>query len=179
MRLGAAEKFRNGAQLRQSLRAVGNGTRRTSGDLLRYVRHALVVLDGLVGLYWRHGGRGCRWHQVQHRVDRFPRGREARTFLAQAGVGRFFKLMDRFPIVIVLGGALLGWIAGGMVVTDVVTKDWLAANVPATGWIGPMVGAILVVVIGKTLAARAEKRTPAMEDLAATHDKSSADAGHK
>lgn len=89
------------------------------------------------------------------------------------------KLMDRFPIVIVLGGALLGWIAGGMVVTDVVTKDWLAANVPAAGWIGPVVGAILVVVIGKTLAARAEKRTPAMEDLAASHDKSSADAGNK
>lgn len=89
------------------------------------------------------------------------------------------KLMDRFPVVIVLGGALLGWIAGGMVVTDVATKDWFAANVPAAGWIGPVVGAILVVVIGKMLAARAGNHTPAMKDLAAPHDKSSADAGNK
>lgn len=28
------------------------------------------------------------------------------------------KLMDRFPVVITLGGALLGWIAGGMAVSD-------------------------------------------------------------
>jgi hypothetical protein len=28
------------------------------------------------------------------------------------------KLMERFPIIIVAGGMLLGWIAGGMLVTD-------------------------------------------------------------
>ena len=28
------------------------------------------------------------------------------------------KLMDRFPVVITLGGALLGWIAGEMAVSD-------------------------------------------------------------
>jgi predicted tellurium resistance membrane protein TerC len=28
------------------------------------------------------------------------------------------KLMDRFPLVITLGGMLLGWIAGSMAVTD-------------------------------------------------------------
>ena len=89
------------------------------------------------------------------------------------------KLMDRFPIVIVLGGALLGWIAGGMVVTDVATKDWVAANMPTANWIGPVVGAILVVVVGKMLAARAQARLPAMEDLAASHDKSSASSSNK
>lgn len=89
------------------------------------------------------------------------------------------KLMDRFPILIVLGGALLGWIAGGMMVTDVALKDWFAANVPVAGWIGPVVGALLVVVIGKMLAARAESRTPAMENLTASHDKPSTDAPNK
>lgn len=89
------------------------------------------------------------------------------------------KLMDRFPIVIVLGGALLGWIAGGMAVTDVITKDWVAANMPAANWIGPVAGAILVVVVGKMLAARAQARHPVMEDLAASHDKSSANSGNK
>jgi len=89
------------------------------------------------------------------------------------------KLMDRFPIVIVLGGALLGWIAGGMVVTDVATKDWVATSMPTATWIGPVVGAILVVVVGKMLAARARARVPAMEDLAASHDKPSASSGNK
>ncbi len=33
------------------------------------------------------------------------------------------KLIDRFPLVITLGAALLGWIAGGMIVTDVFVVD--------------------------------------------------------
>lgn len=77
------------------------------------------------------------------------------------------KLMDRFPIVIVGGGALLGWIAGGMAVSDVAVSDWFATTLPAAKWIGPVVGAIIVVVAGKLLAARAEARQEALEDLAA------------
>lgn len=77
------------------------------------------------------------------------------------------KLMDRFPIVIVGGGALLGWIAGGMAVSDVAVSDWFVATLPAAKWIGPVVGAIIVVVAGKLLAARAEARQEALEDLAA------------
>lgn len=88
------------------------------------------------------------------------------------------KLMDRFPIVIVAGGALLGWIAGGMAVSDVAVSDWFAATLPAAKWIGPVAGAILVVVTGKLLAARAEARHEPLEDLAA--DKASTDrAGTK
>ena len=34
------------------------------------------------------------------------------------------KLMDRFPIIITLGGMLLGWIAGQMVITDPAVKGW-------------------------------------------------------
>lgn len=83
------------------------------------------------------------------------------------------KLMDRFPIVIVAGGALLGWIAGGMAVTDVAVSDWFNANLPAAKWIGPVVGAVLVVAVGKMLAARAEARHEPLEDLAT--DKASTD----
>src|SRR5690606_15965232 len=34
------------------------------------------------------------------------------------------KLIDRFPLVIIFGAGLLGWIAGGMLVTDV----WILNN---------------------------------------------------
>lgn len=67
------------------------------------------------------------------------------------------KLMDRFPVVVVGGGALLGWIAGGMVVGDVAVKAWFTHAVPASQWVGPVVGAVLVVVLGKWLAARSEE----------------------
>lgn len=79
------------------------------------------------------------------------------------------KLMDRFPIVITMGGALLGWIAGGMLATDVVTKEWIAANVPASDYALPAVGAIIVVILGKMIATKME-RTAALKDIAA-HDK--------
>ena len=41
------------------------------------------------------------------------------------------KLMDRFPMIIVLGGMLLGWIAGTMAVTDPALAPYLATVVAA------------------------------------------------
>lgn len=75
------------------------------------------------------------------------------------------KLMDRFPVVIVAGGALLGWIAGGMAVSDVSVINWFAANLPAASTIAPVLGAILVVAVGKLLASRARVRAQEMPDL--------------
>jgi YjbE family integral membrane protein len=78
------------------------------------------------------------------------------------------KLMDRFPVVIIAGGALLGWIAGGMFVTDVATTEWFKQSVPGASWVGPAIGAVLVVIVGKVLAARMSHRNEAvLEDLAA------------
>lgn len=77
------------------------------------------------------------------------------------------KLMDRFPIVVVAGGALLGWIAGGMLVSDVAVHDAVLAAFPLAKWVGPAVGAILVVAVGKMLAARTQgRRAQALDDLA-------------
>jgi YjbE family integral membrane protein len=88
------------------------------------------------------------------------------------------KLMDRFPLVIVGGGALLGWIAGGMVVEDVAVKDWFTANLPAATWIAPLLGAVLVVAIGKLLAARVQSRATLPEDLAAQKEARENTGGH-
>lgn len=64
------------------------------------------------------------------------------------------RLMERFPIVITLGGALLGYIAGDMAVHDGAISAWVEANV---SWIEQSAGifsALLVVGIGKWLAWR-------------------------
>lgn len=78
------------------------------------------------------------------------------------------NLMDRFPVVITLGAALLGWIAGGMIVGDSFLKPWMEQG---PGWLKqvlPLVGAALVVLVGTWLARRLAARlaeTP-LADLA-------------
>ena len=80
------------------------------------------------------------------------------------------KLMERFPIIIVLGGMLLGWIAGGMLVTDpaFVNPDkwqWMPklGTVDSNGmaeisrtlyWTAHVAGALLVLAIGKFITSR-------------------------
>jgi YjbE family integral membrane protein len=64
------------------------------------------------------------------------------------------RLMDRFPIVITLGGALLGWIAGDMTATDVALQPWFEANVPFSQYLTSAVGAVAVIAVGKLLAKR-------------------------
>lgn len=81
------------------------------------------------------------------------------------------KLMARFPVIITLGGMLLGWIAGGMLVTDpafVNPDKWtwmpkLGTMDPATNeavisstlyWTAHIAGALLVLALGKWAASR-------------------------
>ncbi|HXD06879.1 MAG TPA: TerC family protein [Burkholderiaceae bacterium] len=63
------------------------------------------------------------------------------------------KMMDRFPIIIVLGGMLLGWIAGDMAVTDPAISGYVPQS-EVFGYAASAVGAGLVWVIGKLIARR-------------------------
>ena len=80
------------------------------------------------------------------------------------------KLMERFPMIITLGGMLLGWIAGGMLVTDpafVNTEKWTwlpkLGTMDAQGqavisdtlyWTAHIAGALLVLALGKMVLSR-------------------------
>jgi YjbE family integral membrane protein len=68
------------------------------------------------------------------------------------------KLMERFPIIVVLGAALIGWVAGETIVGDAVLKDLLAAN-PWLHYAAAAAGAALVVGLGKALQARSRVET--------------------
>ncbi len=81
------------------------------------------------------------------------------------------KVMGRFPIIITLGAALLGWIAGDIMVTDPAIVGWVKAN---AAWlhewkVAPVAGAVLVVAVGKFIAARhrSEDKAEPVVDLAA------------
>ena len=64
------------------------------------------------------------------------------------------KLMERFPVIITVGAALLGFVAGEMAVGDPVTRDWVAQHAHWMEYVLPVVGALLVVGVGKFLAGK-------------------------
>jgi YjbE family integral membrane protein len=74
------------------------------------------------------------------------------------------KLMDRFPIIITLGAALLGWVAGSMMATDHAVKPWFDVHLANAATIMSITGAILVVTTGRVLAAR-RQRTRQLREL--------------
>ena len=76
------------------------------------------------------------------------------------------KVMDRYPVTIAIGAGLLGWIAGDMAVTDVVTKEWVSTQAKYLQWIAPASVALLVIAAGKLLAARKPVKPGPLEDLA-------------
>ena len=58
------------------------------------------------------------------------------------------KLMDRFPVIVTLGAALIGWVGGETIVSDVALQSIVEAN----HWmhtVFPALGAALVLGIGK------------------------------
>jgi YjbE family integral membrane protein len=62
------------------------------------------------------------------------------------------KLMGRFPIIITLGGALLGYVAGEMAVSETFVAHWIAATTHALDYLLPALCAISVVLVAKLLA---------------------------
>lgn len=82
------------------------------------------------------------------------------------GATMLMKLMERYPIIITLGAAILGWTAGEMAVTDPVVAQWVNDHAHYLHWVAPAAGAVLVVAIGKLLAAQAAKEERGVVDLA-------------
>ena len=74
------------------------------------------------------------------------------------------RLMDRFPITITIGAALLGWIAGEMVLTDAFSKDWMSSQPAFLHWLTPVCGALCVITLGRWQASRKpEKKGPVID----------------
>ncbi len=68
------------------------------------------------------------------------------------------RFMGRYPWIVTLGGALLGYIAGEMAVTDRAVAGWIMQHAPVMHTLAPILGIVFVVAVGKTLAARAARR---------------------
>src|SRR5258707_11027271 len=71
------------------------------------------------------------------------------------------KLLDRFPIVIALGAALLGWIAAGLIIDDPAGDRWPILDTPMAEYGMSIAGALFVVILGYLLKRRNANRAAA------------------
>jgi hypothetical protein len=68
------------------------------------------------------------------------------------------KLMNRWPLIITIGGGILGWVAGEMLVTDPSILPWVDTNAHWLHIAAPIAATLGVVAIGKWMAAAAIRR---------------------
>jgi len=80
------------------------------------------------------------------------------------GAQVIMRLMGRYPILVVLGGGLLGYIAGEMAVEDPIVQPWFVENAPDLANIVPLLGFALVVAVGMWSTRRRARRTLAADD---------------
>ncbi|MFO1114774.1 MAG: TerC family protein [Beijerinckiaceae bacterium] len=74
------------------------------------------------------------------------------------GAGALMRVIDRFPILIWAGAALLGWVAGEMIVADPVVADWLDRHGDPPDILAAIAGMIVVLAIGGALTLLAKRR---------------------
>jgi predicted tellurium resistance membrane protein TerC len=88
-----------------------------------------------------------------------------------AGAALIMALLDRFPILVWAGAALLGWIVGEVIATDPVIVRYLEPRLGGEGFhyvvlFAALLGAILVLIVG-ALWRRSKQIEPAQKPGAA------------
>jgi YjbE family integral membrane protein len=70
------------------------------------------------------------------------------------------RLMERLPVIVTLGAALIGWVGGETIISDVALQELVAAN----SWLhysAAAAGAVLVLGLGRALQGRHDKELAA------------------
>jgi YjbE family integral membrane protein len=127
----------------------GEGEVRETGTLMAAVRTILIAdlvmsLDNVIAV--AAAAKGSLTLLVLGLAISIP--------LVIFGSTLMIKLMERFPVIVVLGAGLIGWVGGETIISDTALKDVLGAQ-PWLHYAGAAVGAAIVVGIGKALQSRA------------------------
>lgn len=72
------------------------------------------------------------------------------------GSTMMIKLMERFPIIVVLGAALIGWVGGETMINDTALHGVVEAY-PWMHYAAAVAGAVVVVLLGRWLQRRASR----------------------
>lgn len=70
------------------------------------------------------------------------------------------KLIDRFPSIVTLGAGLLGWIAGGLFVSDVFFERHFGPMSATLHYSAAVAGALLIIILGKGLSYYKQRKAP-------------------
>jgi YjbE family integral membrane protein len=136
-----------------------HGDLQASDKLLGAIKTIIVAdfvmsVDNVIGIAGAAQGAGHEGHQMPLVIF----GLLVSIPIIVWGSTLVLKLMDRFPIIITAGGMLLGWIAGTLAVSDPAVSAYLPEGAQ-THYLAGVVGALLVLALGRVLASR----TPAVE----------------
>ncbi len=77
------------------------------------------------------------------------------------GATLLIRLIDRFPAIIPAGAALIGYVAGEVIVTDPMVRDWIDGHAAWLQAAAPLIGAIVVMLFGQIMAPTPKKPKPA------------------
>lgn len=141
----------------------GHGETVKSGNSLMSAVRTIVIADAVMSL-----DNVIAIAAASHgRVELLVLGLLISIPLIVYGSTLVLKALHRFPLLITAGGALLGWIAGDVLVTDPVLVDWVAREAPFLHdwYVAPIASALIVVVIGVSLARAMEARRRQKLDL--------------
>jgi len=133
---------------------AGEGESKTYGSLMAAVRTILIAdlvmsLDNVIAV--AAAAQGSMVLLILGLAISIP--------LVVFGASLMVKLMERFPFIIAVGAALIGWVAGETIVGDAVLRGVLA-GAPWLHYAASAAGALFVVGVGKALSARSHA-TPA------------------
>lgn len=139
----------------------GEGVTGEGKGLLGAIRTILIAdlvmsLDNVIAV-----AAAAETGPVQGRVALLIIGLGLSIPLIIVGSQLLLKLMERWPIIITLGAALLGFVAGEMAVTDPAIEEWFHANFGHLDYVVSAFFAILVVAIGLVWAKRLKEREQA------------------
>jgi predicted tellurium resistance membrane protein TerC len=77
--------------------------------------------------------------------------------LVIGGAQLIMRLIERFPVLIVAGGGLLGFVAGELIVEDSAIINWVHMHAAWLKWGAPIIGIAIVVGPAKWLEGRRVK----------------------
>jgi YjbE family integral membrane protein len=145
----------------------GHGELATSDKLLAAIK-TIIVADLVMSVDNVIAIAGAAQNAGEHQMLLVVLGLLISIPIIVWGSQLVIKLMARFPLIITAGGMLLGWIAGGMLVSDPVMANpdkwqWML-KLPQNDMVkygASVAGALIVLVIGKYVASRQAKAAPA------------------
>jgi YjbE family integral membrane protein len=148
----------------------GNGERSVTGSIWGAIRtiiiaDAVMSLDNVIAIAAAANGN----------ILLIGLGLAMSVPLIIYGSTLILNVFIRYPILIVAGAALIGWIAGEIWISDPAIAEWTHALIETHGeWLeiaSAIAGALFVVAVGKLIAARAEHKKPQVVDLAGEEHK--------